>query len=91
MSQVQVSKLVSKLRYNLKDRRKLKNIEGPQGRHDKIRKVVTALFKYERIELKYELADESRGYAERVIVCFFNNYVPRINEISFFYILNSMH
>ncbi|KAK6642267.1 hypothetical protein RUM44_013990 [Polyplax serrata] len=67
MSQAEASRLVSKLRYNLKDRRKLSNIKGPQGRHDKIRKTVTALLKYERIELNYNSADESRGYAERLI------------------------
>lgn len=68
MSQAEASKLVSKLRYNLKPRRKLKNPEGPLGRHNKIRKIVTALFKHERIELNYFAADEARGYAERVII-----------------------
>lgn len=67
MSLSQASKLVQKLRFKLNDRRKLKNLDGPQGRHNKIRQTVTALFKYERIELNYGKADESRGYAERVI------------------------
>ncbi len=31
-----------------------------------MRQTVTALFKYERIELLYCRADEARGYAERV-------------------------
>jgi|GEM_PF-5428573 len=65
-----VTKLVSKLRYEVNPRRRLRNIEGSVGRHDKIRKVVTALFKHERIELNYDKADESRGYAEQVGLCF---------------------
>lgn len=39
---------------------------GPQGRINKIRKLVTALVRHERIEGYYEYLDESRGYAERV-------------------------
>lgn len=32
-----------------------------------MRKTVTALVKHERLELTYHIADESRGYAERLI------------------------
>lgn len=63
----ELPKVVSKLRYNVKDRRRFSNPEGPEGRHDKIRKTITALLKHERIELNYYLGDESRGYAERLI------------------------
>ncbi|KAK9512407.1 hypothetical protein O3M35_000845 [Rhynocoris fuscipes] len=68
MNQADVTKLVSKLRINIKPRhRNLKNPEGPVGRLDKLRKTVTGLIKYERIELNYNRADEARGYAERLI------------------------
>ena len=39
---------------------------GPQGRINKMRKMVTALIRYERIEGKFPYIEESRGYAERV-------------------------
>ena len=50
--------------------RKLRNPDGPEGRLLKLRKSVTALFKYERLEMHYNRADETRGYAERVSVKF---------------------
>lgn len=46
--------------------RRMKNPLGPEGRLMKLRQTVTALFKYERLELNYNRADEARGYAERV-------------------------
>lgn len=67
MNQANVEKLVSKLRYNVKPRRRLSNKDGPEGRLRKIQKTLTALLKYERIELNYNRADETRGYAERLI------------------------
>lgn len=67
MNQANVENLVSKLKYNVKPRRKLKNSDGPQGRIRKIQKTLTALVKYERIELNYGRADETRGYVERLI------------------------
>lgn len=67
MNQAEVTKLMSKLRFAIKPtHRRLSNPDGPEGRLNKIRKTVTALIKYERIELKYPRCDESRGYAERV-------------------------
>lgn len=67
MNQAEISQLVSKLRIRINPRHKnLKSPEGPQGRLNKLRKTVNALFKYERLELNYTLADETRGYAERV-------------------------
>lgn len=67
MKQADVSKLVSQLRIKVNPtHRRLKNPKGPEGRHDIIRKILTGLFKYERIELIYTKADEARGYAERV-------------------------
>lgn len=67
MNQADVSKLVSKLRIRINPRHKnLKNPAGPEGRLHKLRQTVNALFKYERLELNYTLADETRGYAERV-------------------------
>lgn len=78
MNQAEVSKLVSKLRIRISPRHKnLQNPEGPQGRLKKLRKTVTALFKYERIELNYTLADESRGYAERVSLGLFCYFIVR--------------
>ncbi|KAL2717123.1 hypothetical protein V1478_012823 [Vespula squamosa] len=67
MNQANVEKLVSKLRYNVKPRRKLRNVDGPLGRIRKIQKTLTALLKYERLELNYNRADETRGYVERLI------------------------
>lgn len=67
MNQADVSKLISKLRMVVAPRhRNLKNADGTEGRLLKLRKTVTALIKYERIELNYNRADEARGYAERV-------------------------
>lgn len=67
MNQADISQLVSKLKIRISPRHKnLKNPEGPQGRLKILRKTVNALFKYERLELNYTLADETRGYAERV-------------------------
>jgi large subunit ribosomal protein L17 len=67
MNQADVTKLMSRLRIKYKPvRRKLKNIEGPEGRLKKIQKTLTALIKYERIELNFNRADETRGYVERV-------------------------
>ncbi|XP_071441206.1 large ribosomal subunit protein bL17m isoform X2 [Hetaerina americana] len=68
MNQADITKLVSRLRIPLNpSARKLKNVDGPLGRINKLRKTVTGLFKYERIELNYHRADEARGYAERLI------------------------
>ncbi|XP_045480073.1 39S ribosomal protein L17, mitochondrial [Harmonia axyridis] len=68
MNQADVSKLVSRLKTKVNPRlRKFRNPNGPEGRLNKLKKTVTALFKYERIELNYPRADESRMYAERLI------------------------
>lgn len=67
MNQAELSQLVSKLRIRISPRHKnLKSPAGPEGRLNKLRHTVNALFKYERLELNYTLADETRGYAERV-------------------------
>ncbi|KAF9794584.1 hypothetical protein SFRURICE_018647 [Spodoptera frugiperda] len=68
MNQADVSKLVSKLRVKvLPKHRNLPGPKGPEGRIDKLRKTVTGLIKFERIELNYNRADEARQYAERLI------------------------
>ncbi|RVE44564.1 hypothetical protein evm_010779 [Chilo suppressalis] len=68
MNQADVSKLVSKLRIRVPaEPRKLRNIKGPEGRIDKLRKTVTGLIKYERIELNSNRGQEARQYAERLI------------------------
>ena len=67
MNQAEVTKLMSQLKVAVRPRhRNIKNIDGPEGRLDKLRKTVTALVKYERLEMNYNRADEARGYAERV-------------------------
>lgn len=67
MNQAEVSKLMSQLRVTLNPKaRRLRNVDGPEGRLLKLRKTVTALLKHERIELNFNRADESRAYAERV-------------------------
>lgn len=68
MNQADVTKLMSRLRIKYGPvKRRLKNIEGPEGRLKKIRKTLTALIKHERIELNFNRADETRGYVERLI------------------------
>ncbi|CAG9808607.1 unnamed protein product [Chironomus riparius] len=68
MNQAEVTKLMSQLKIALKPRhRNLKTPLGPEGRLDKLRQTVTALIKYERIELFYNRADEARGYTERLV------------------------
>lgn len=67
MNKAEVSKLMSQLKFAYLPRaRRTKNAQGPEGRLMKMRKTVTALFKFERLELNYNRADEARGYAERV-------------------------
>lgn len=77
MNQADIAKLVSRLRFKIQpERRRMPNMRGPMGRLDKLRNSVTALIKFERIELYYPRADESRGYAERV--CFFELHFENI-------------
>jgi large subunit ribosomal protein L17 len=79
MNQADVTKLMSRLRIKYSPvKRRLKNIEGPEGRLKKIRKTLTALIKYERIELNYNRADETRGYVERVSTCPVTLIVPML-------------
>lgn len=67
MNQAELSKLVSALKIAVKPKhRPFSSPEGPEGRLRKLRATVTALVKYERIELNYQRADEAQGYAERV-------------------------
>lgn len=67
MNQAEVAKLVSKLRIKVNpEPRRLRNPQGPEGRLNRLRKTVTGLIKYERIELNHNRADEARQYAERV-------------------------
>lgn len=66
MNQANVENLVSKLRYNVKSRRRFRNPDGSEGRLLKLRKTLTALIKYERLELNYPRADETRGYVDQV-------------------------
>lgn len=64
----ELSKLVSRLNIPVHWHvKRMRNPQGPEGRLIKLRQTVTALFKYERIELNYARADEARGYAERLI------------------------
>ncbi|XP_050344016.1 39S ribosomal protein L17, mitochondrial [Nymphalis io] len=68
MNQADISKIVSKLRIKVPpEHRRLKGPQGPEGRLNKLRKTVTGLIKYERIELNYRRGDEARQYAERLI------------------------
>lgn len=68
MNQAEVTKLMSRLRITYMSRhRNLKQVDGPEGRINKLRKTVTGLIKNERLELNYARADEARGYAERLI------------------------
>ncbi len=42
---------------------------GPQGRIDRLRKIVTALIRHERLEGSWNFFDEARTYAELVRAC----------------------
>lgn len=67
MNQAEVTKLMSQLKFAIRPKhRRMKNPKGPEGRLMKLRQSVTALLKYERLEMNYNRADETRGYAERV-------------------------
>lgn len=71
MNQAEVTKLMSQLKFAIKPaHRRMKNPLGPEGRLLKLRQSVTALLKYERLEMMYNRADETRGYAERVSCMF---------------------
>ncbi|XP_015903944.1 large ribosomal subunit protein bL17m [Parasteatoda tepidariorum] len=66
----EIAKLLPRIKFSVKKRHvNLKNVqdEGPYGRVKKIRTVLSALFKYERIELFMPKCNEVRGYAERLI------------------------
>lgn len=80
MNQADLSRLVSllKISVNAKPRR-LPNPEGPAGRLKKLKATVTALIKYERIELNHPRADEARAYAERVYI--FKNVLENLNDL----------
>nr|SVE92688.1 EOG090X0EUO [Megafenestra aurita] len=67
MNQADLSRLVSALKIVVKPKRLFSQPEGPAGRLKLLRATVTALIKYERIELNYPRADEAQGYAERLI------------------------
>lgn len=67
MNQPNIEKLVNKLRYNVKPRRRLRQPDGPEGRLLKLRKTLTALIKFERLELNYPRGDETRGYVDQLI------------------------
>lgn len=69
MNQAEVTKLMSQLRVAIAPKaRRLRSVDGPEGRLLKLRKTVTAIIKHERIELNYNRADEARAYIERVSV-----------------------
>lgn len=42
---------------------------GPKGRIEKLRQILTALIRHERLEGTYSFLDETRGYAELVNIC----------------------
>lgn len=74
MNQAKVTHYVSKLNFDIgATHRNLKGPEGPEGRLKKIQKTLTALLKYERIELYYNRGDEVRGYVDRVSLYFYSS------------------
>lgn len=67
MNAADITKLVSRLRFKIQpERRRFRNKYGPMGRLMRMSQYVTALIKYERIEMYHPRADEVRGYSERV-------------------------
>lgn len=64
-----VAKLVPRLKYRESVHpARIRNRDGLLGRLKLLRKTVTELFRYERIELNHPKALEARGQAERLIV-----------------------
>lgn len=78
INQPDIEKLVNRLKYNVKPRRKLRQPDGAEGRLLKLRKTLTALIKYERLELNYPRGDETRGYVDQVLIAPFNYYLFHI-------------
>lgn len=71
-SQAKLDPVVSALKVGIYPKaRKFANPKGPEERLNKMRKTVTALIKYERIELNFHRAHEARAYAERVFTLLF--------------------
>ncbi|KAK3107248.1 hypothetical protein FSP39_010195 [Pinctada imbricata] len=83
------------LRFAFKTRpRKLKATfgpaSGPEGRIDRLKMLVTALMRYERIETRHDYCDETRGYAERLIQIAIKNgdKCPETMELADYWLLN---
>lgn len=85
MNQPNLEKLVNKLRYNVKPRRKFRQPQGPEGRLLKFRKILTALIKYERLELNYPRGDEARGYVDQVRSLFSDYFRIIFEETAIYY------
>ena len=66
MNQSSINRVLPALRYGVSKRRKMAGGKLGYGRIENIRRTVTALIKYERLETLYTSADEARGYADRV-------------------------
>lgn len=67
MNAADITKLVSRLRFKIQpERRKFQHKLGRMGQLDQMSDYVTAMIKYERVEMYYPRADEVRGYTERV-------------------------
>ncbi|GAB6024273.1 54S ribosomal protein L17 mitochondrial [Chamberlinius hualienensis] len=61
-------RLIPKLKVRVRpEQRKLSQPEGALGRLHLLSRTVTALLKFERIELNFHRGHEARGYAERLI------------------------
>ncbi|XP_045605675.1 large ribosomal subunit protein bL17m [Procambarus clarkii] len=68
MNQAEIRKLIPALRVAIQGKhRKFSSPKGPEGRLHMLRTSVSHLIRDERIELYYNRADETRGYAERLI------------------------
>eukprot|EP00095_Tigriopus_kingsejongensis_P007389 maker-scaffold112_size353035-snap-gene-0.8 protein:Tk07389 transcript:maker-scaffold112_size353035-snap-gene-0.8-mRNA-1 annotation:"39s ribosomal protein mitochondrial precursor" len=67
MNQAELQHLVSALRFKVLPLKLHKNILGPRGSLDKLRRHVTALIVNERIELPASHGDHTRLYTERLI------------------------
>lgn len=67
MNAADITKLMSRLRFKIQpERRRFPTKFGPMGRLNRLSNYVTAMIKYERVEMYYPRADEVRGYVERV-------------------------
>ena len=67
LSQAEVTRLVSQLRFKVKPMRHIRNPQHIGGSLEKLQKSVTALISHERLELGWQRGFLTRQYTEKLI------------------------